>query len=95
MDKLIITFHDQIRSNKIRSVVLIFVIVIFFIVLGFLISLALDPSYFFIIMIIAIIFSLGYVWIGYYNSDKIALASSLIPTTPKFLNSKDLLVFVV
>ena len=34
-----------------------------------------DPSYFFIIMIFATIFSLTYVLISYYNSDKIALAS--------------------
>ncbi len=34
-----------------------------------------DPSYFFIIMIISIIFSLSYILISYYNSDKIALAS--------------------
>ena len=51
------------------------VIFIFFILLGFVISLALDPSYFFIIMIIATIFSLSYLLISYYNSDKIALAS--------------------
>ena len=35
----------------------------------------LDPSYFFVVMIFSIIFSLLYVLISYYNSDKIALMS--------------------
>jgi heat shock protein HtpX len=48
---------------------------VFFIILGYVISAILDPSYFFIIMIISIIFSLSYTVISYYNSDKIALAS--------------------
>lgn len=70
-----LSFHDQIASNKRKSVALIIIIFIFFIALGYVISLALDPGYFFIIMIFATIFSLGYVLISYYNSDKIALAS--------------------
>ncbi len=70
-----ISFHDQIRNNKIKSFFLIVIIFIFFIVLGALISLALDPSYFFVIMAVATIFSLSYILISYYNSDKIALAS--------------------
>lgn len=70
-----ISFHDEIRRNKIKSFVMIVVIFVFFIVLGAVISLALDPGYFFIIMILAIIFSLLYTLISYYNSDKIALAS--------------------
>jgi len=70
-----ITFHDQIRSNKIKSVFLIFVIILFFVVLGYVISLILDPAYFFIIMILATVISLVYVWTSYFNSHKIALAS--------------------
>ncbi len=70
-----ISFHDEIRRNKLKSFFLIIVIFIFFVVLGAFVSLAFDPSYFFVIMIVAIIFSLGYVLISYYNSDKIALAS--------------------
>jgi len=34
-----------------------------------------DPSYFFLIMIISIIISITYIWVGYYYSDRIALAS--------------------
>lgn len=69
------SFYDQIRWNKIKSFILIFVIFIFFIILGFIISLILDPSYFFIVMIFATIFSLSYILISYHNADKIALAS--------------------
>jgi heat shock protein HtpX len=36
---------------------------------------AYDPGSFFFIMILAIIFSLSYILISYYNSDKIAIAS--------------------
>ncbi|MBS3077683.1 M48 family metallopeptidase [Candidatus Pacearchaeota archaeon] len=70
-----ISFQDEISKNKIKSFLLIVVIFVFFIILGALISFALDPSYFFVIMIISIIFSLSYTLISYYNSDKIALAS--------------------
>ena len=75
MEKQRLSFHDQIIRNKIKSFILIAVIFAFFIILGYIISLVLDPSYFFIIMIFAIIFSLSYTLISYYNSDKIALAS--------------------
>lgn len=70
-----ISFHDQIAGNKRKSIVLILIIFLFFIVLGYVISLALDPGFFFIIMILATLFSLTYILISYYNSDKIALAS--------------------
>lgn len=70
-----ISFEDQITKNKVKSVILMAIIVVFFIVLGYAISFVLDPSYFFIIMIFSIIFSLVYTWTSYYFSDKIALAS--------------------
>ena len=70
-----ISFYDEIRNNKLKSIILIFIIFIFLIILGYVISLILDPGYFFIIMSFAVIFSLSYVLVGYYNSDKIALAS--------------------
>jgi len=70
-----ISFDDQIQRNKIKSFLLIVIIFAFFIVLGYIVSMILDPSYFFIIMIFATIFSLVYVVAGYYKSDKIALAS--------------------
>lgn len=70
-----IDFRDQIAKNKRKSFFLLAIILIFLIALGYAISLAFDPGYFFIIMIIAIIFSILYIWIGYYNSDKIAIRS--------------------
>jgi len=70
-----IIFHDQIAKNKRNSVFLIIAILIVFAILGYVISMALGPTYFTIVMIITIIFGIGYVWIGYYNSDKIAIAS--------------------
>jgi heat shock protein HtpX len=70
-----LSFHDQIQRNKLKSVLLIIIIFIFFIALGFIIALVLDPGYFFIIMIFATIFSLVYILISYYNSDKIAIAA--------------------
>ncbi|MFH1500979.1 MAG: M48 family metallopeptidase [archaeon] len=70
-----VSFHDQIQRNKIKSVLLIISIVVFFIIVGFVISMALDPGYFFVIMIFSIIISMIYVITGYYNSDKIAIAS--------------------
>lgn len=70
-----ISFHDQIQKNKLKSVLLIISIFLAFIILGYIISIVLGPSYFFIIMMISIIFSISYTIFGFYNSHKIALAS--------------------
>jgi heat shock protein HtpX len=70
-----LSFHDQISRNKWKSFFLIFIIFIVLIALGFVIGIVLGPDFFLIIMIISIIFSLSYILIGYYNADKIALAS--------------------
>jgi len=70
-----IHFDDQISRNKTKSMFLIFGIFIAFIVLGYVISMAFDPGYFFVIMIASIVISILYIWISYYNSDKIAIAS--------------------
>jgi heat shock protein HtpX len=70
-----LSFEDEILKNKIKSVFLMFTIVVFFILLGYFISIIVDPSYFFLIMIVSIIFSISYTIFGYYNSAKIALAS--------------------
>lgn len=43
--------------------------------LGYVIGKALGPDYFAIVMIFASLFSILYIWIGYYNSHKIAIAS--------------------
>ncbi|HTY44058.1 MAG TPA: M48 family metallopeptidase [Patescibacteria group bacterium] len=70
-----INFDDQISRNKWKTFFLIFVIFSVIILLGYVISYAFDPSYFYTIMIFAFIFSIIYILISYYNSDKIALAS--------------------
>ncbi|MDD5700142.1 MAG: M48 family metallopeptidase [Candidatus Nanoarchaeia archaeon] len=70
-----IDFRDQISRNKIKSFILMLVIFAVIIALGYAISFAFSPGYFFIIMIMAIIFSLSYITVNYYNSDKIALAA--------------------
>ncbi len=70
-----IDFSEQIKRNKLKSFMLLFVIFGFFVLLGWVISLAFDRSYFFIIMAFSILFSLSYILISYYNSDKIAISS--------------------
>ncbi len=70
-----LSFHDEIRKNKLKSLLLALIIIIIFAGLGYLISQIYNPSAFFIFMIFAIIFSIIYTLISYYNADKIALAS--------------------
>ncbi len=70
-----VDFRDQISRNKWKSVFLMVIIFVVFVLFGYVISLAFEPGFFFIIMIFSIIFSIGYLLISYYNSDKIALAS--------------------
>lgn len=70
-----ISFHDQISRNKWKSVFLLIAIFLVFILLGYIIGLVAGEGYFFVIMIFAIIISLVYILVGYYKSDKIALAS--------------------
>jgi len=68
-------FDDQISRNKIKSAILMIAVFAVLVTLGWVISNAFEPGYFFIIMIFAVIFSLTYLLISYYNSDKIAIAS--------------------
>ncbi len=70
-----IDFRDQIARNKRNSFLLMIAIFIVFVMFGYLISMVLNPSYFFIIMSISVVFSLSYILFSYYNSDKIAVAS--------------------
>ncbi len=70
-----LSFHDEIRKNKLKSFLLFSIILVVLIAIGYLIAQITDPSYFFIIMIFSIIFSIGYTLFSYYQSDKIALAS--------------------
>jgi heat shock protein HtpX len=70
-----ISFYDQISNNKWKSFMLLAIIFIVIIALGYIIGLIVDPSYFPIIMIFAIMISMVYTIGGYYGSDKLALAS--------------------
>lgn len=70
-----IDFRDQISRNKRKSFFLMLIVLVFLIALGYVISFAFSPTYFFTIMIIAIIFSVIYLLISFYNSDKIAIAA--------------------
>lgn len=75
MENQRINFDDQISRNKVKSVILMFSVFLIIILFGYVISYAFEPGYFFTIMIFSIIFSIGYLLISYYNSDKIAIAS--------------------
>jgi heat shock protein HtpX len=75
MEPARISFYDQIAANKRKSYFLMFIVFLVFLLLGYVISMAYNPGSFFFIMIIAVIFSIGYILISYYNSDKIAIAS--------------------
>ena len=75
MEKVRVDFGDEISRNKWKSNFLLITIFLVFILFGYVISFAFDPGFFFIIMIFSIIFSLSYILITYYNSDKIAIAS--------------------
>lgn len=70
-----ISFYDQIAANKRKSYFLMFLIFLVFLLLGYVISRVYTAMPFFSIMILAIIISIFYILISYYNSDKIALAS--------------------
>ncbi|MGD9276834.1 MAG: M48 family metallopeptidase [Candidatus Pacearchaeota archaeon] len=70
-----IDFRDQINRNKHKSIFLMIGVFIILVLFGYVISFAFDPGFFFFTMIISIIFSLSYILISYYNSDKIAIAS--------------------
>ena len=69
-----VSFYDQIARNKRNSVFLIISILIVLFVLVTVIGSVLQIDIF-VILIIATIISILYVWMGYYFSDKIALAS--------------------
>ncbi|MGV8142140.1 MAG: M48 family metallopeptidase [Candidatus Pacearchaeota archaeon] len=70
-----LSFHDEIRSNKLKSLALALIIILIFAGLGYIAAQFYNPSLFFTFMIIAIIISMSYTIFSYYNSDKIALAS--------------------
>ncbi len=83
-----IDFRDQISKNKTKSYILMTFVLISLITLGYVISFAFDPGFFFIIMIFSIIFSISYLLISYYNSDKIALATVNAKKADRFIHKQ-------
>ena len=75
MEKVRLSFYEEIRKNKINSVLLMAIIFVVLVSLGYVIALIVGGDYFFFILIAAIVISISYILIGYYKSDKIALAS--------------------
>lgn len=71
-----IDFRDQIASNKRKSFLLIVLVSIILVGLGYAISMAFSPDYIFIIMSIAIIFSISYTYYSFYNSHKVAISQT-------------------
>lgn len=70
-----IDFRDQISKNKIKSFILMLVIFSITVALIYVIGKAWGGFDIYILFIIAILISISYLLITYYNSDKIALAS--------------------
>lgn len=75
MDKPRLSFHREIKRNKIQSVFLILIVLVVLLGLGSVIGLSLGGEWFFIVMVITIVITLVWVVGGYYNSHKIAIAS--------------------
>jgi len=75
MEKVHIDFRDQISKNKYKSFFLIFIVFSVLVLLIYVIGMAYGGIDIFVILIFAILISLGYILISYYNSDKIAIAS--------------------
>jgi heat shock protein HtpX len=69
-----ISFYEQISRNNRKSILLVVLIFVVLIVLSYFIGIIFE-EFFFIILIFGIIISISYILIGYYKSDKIALAS--------------------
>lgn len=68
-------FRDVITRNKWKSFFLMIGVFLVLAVLIFVIGRALSPSYSLLILVLGIIFSLGYVLTSYYKSHKIAVKS--------------------
>ena len=70
-----LSFHDEIKKNKISSFLLIGIVLAVLLILVYAIGFVMGESYFFFILIFGTIFSLIYVVGGYYKSADLAIAS--------------------
>jgi len=71
-----LSFHDEIKKNIASTYLLIAIILVVLLTLTYTIAAFIAPGYFFIILIIGIPISIGYVIFGFYNSHKIAIKSA-------------------
>lgn len=70
-----LSFYEEIRKNKIYSVLLIGIVAVVLILLVYVIGLAFTGANAFVLLIFGIVISLVYILIGYYSSDSLALSS--------------------
>ena len=70
-----LSFHEEIRKNKINSFFLVGIVLAVLLVLVYTIGFILGGDYFFFIIIFGTIFSIIYVVGGYYKSADLAIAS--------------------
>jgi heat shock protein HtpX len=70
-----VDFRDQISRNKMKSIFLMLVVFVFLVALIYVIGYVWSGADIFTILIFAIIISISYLLISYYNCDKIAVAS--------------------
>jgi heat shock protein HtpX len=70
-----LSFHEEIRKNKINSAILVAVVFAVLVAFGYVIALVIGGDYFFFILALAIIISITYELISYYKSHSIAIAS--------------------
>ncbi|MEA3248261.1 MAG: M48 family metallopeptidase [Nanoarchaeota archaeon] len=70
-----LSFHEEIRKNKLNSIFLITIVLAVLLALIYTIGFVLGGDYFFFIIIFGTIFSLIYVVGGYYKSADLAIAS--------------------
>ena len=71
-----ISFHEEIRRNKIQSIFLIGIVLVVLLALAYTVGFVIGGDYFFIILIVGTIISILYVVGGYYKSADLAIAAS-------------------
>ncbi|MCD6575623.1 MAG: M48 family metallopeptidase [Nanoarchaeota archaeon] len=79
-------FFDEIRKNKIKSILLIFLVIPFFILLAYAIAEIYNPEMTFFFMTIASLIAITQILISYYHGDKIVLkiTGAKPATKPKY-----------
>ena len=75
MEQARLSFHEEIRKNKISSFFLIGIVLVVLLALIYTIGFIMGGDYFFIILIFGTIIAIVYVTAGYYKSADLAIAS--------------------